>query len=108
MALTKKQQVELLYAVLTGKKCPYCKCDAMKYCDGCDEVLCAGCYDCHNGDCSCAERIELSPCCNAPLKEDETGILFCSCGLGYDEDSGEFDISDDALANCHMENCDAD
>lgn len=32
--------------------CPNCDdgCTAARFCDGCDEVLCDGCWTCHNTD----------------------------------------------------------
>ncbi len=35
------------------KPCPNCAdgCTASRLCDGCDEILCEGCWACHNGDC---------------------------------------------------------
>ena len=39
----------------TDMKCPNCDdgCKASRFCDGCDEVLCASCWAEHNEDAPC-------------------------------------------------------
>ena len=57
--------------VMAPHECPPCRncddgCTAAKFCDGCDETLCKGCWAEHNED---------APCHDEPGHEDSLTIV---------------------------------
>jgi hypothetical protein len=64
-------------AKLDGSPCPNCDdgCKAEKFCDGCDQIICVGCYAEHNNDLHC--HLKMHRAC--PKCEKCVECEVCEC-----------------------------
>lgn len=66
----------LLSDVIRDSDCPNCDdgCKAVYYCEGCDQVICTGCYREHNEDANC------HICGMASDRDDDGDLTEEGCG----------------------------